>query len=106
MLYIRGISETIARKLQPYYIRVARKPIITLRRLLIFLLRRSGYVHCFKYVIQTLNILLEANGCCIFWVKIKLGKGRRLITIEGAVEGCEGEEVDEESVGIENKVDQ
>jgi len=38
-------------------------------------------------------------------VKIKLGKGHRLITIEGAFEGCEGEEVDKESVGIENKVD-
>ena len=32
--YIRGTSETIARILQPYNIRVAHKPIITLRRLL------------------------------------------------------------------------
>ena len=33
--YIRGTSETIARILQPYNIRVAHKPITTLRRLLI-----------------------------------------------------------------------
>ena len=32
--YIRGTSETIARILQPYNIRVAHKPITTLRRLL------------------------------------------------------------------------
>ena len=32
--YIRGTSETIARILQPYDIRVAHKPITTLRRLL------------------------------------------------------------------------
>ena len=32
--YIRGTSETIARMLQPYNIRVAHKPITTLRRLL------------------------------------------------------------------------
>ncbi|CAH3044775.1 unnamed protein product, partial [Porites lobata] len=32
--YIRGTSETIARILQPYIIRVAHKPITTLRRLL------------------------------------------------------------------------
>ena len=32
--YIRGTSETIARILQPYNIRVAQKPITTLRRLL------------------------------------------------------------------------
>ena len=32
--YIRGTSETIARVLQPYNIRVAHKPITTLRRLL------------------------------------------------------------------------
>ena len=32
--YIRGTYETIARILQPYNIRVARKPITTLRRLL------------------------------------------------------------------------
>ena len=32
--YIRGNSETIARILQPYNIRAARKPITTLRRLL------------------------------------------------------------------------
>ena len=32
--YIRGTSETIARILQPYNIRVALKPITTLRRLL------------------------------------------------------------------------
>ena len=32
--YIRGTSETIARVLQPYNIRVALKPITTLRRLL------------------------------------------------------------------------
>ena len=31
--YIRGTSETIARILQPYNIRVAQKPITTLRRL-------------------------------------------------------------------------
>ena len=31
--YIRGTSETIARILQPYNIRVAHKPITTLRRL-------------------------------------------------------------------------
>ena len=33
--YIRGTSETIARVLQPYNIRVAHKPITTLRGLLI-----------------------------------------------------------------------
>ena len=32
--YIRGTSETIARVLQPYNIRVAHKPMTTLRRLL------------------------------------------------------------------------
>ena len=32
--YIRGTSETIARILQPYNIRVAHKPITTLRRLI------------------------------------------------------------------------
>ena len=32
--YFRGTSETIARILQPYNIRVAHKPITTLRRLL------------------------------------------------------------------------
>ena len=32
--YIKGTSETIARILQPYNIRVAHKPITTLRRLL------------------------------------------------------------------------
>jgi len=32
--YIKGISETIARILQPYNIRVAHKPITTLRQLL------------------------------------------------------------------------
>ena len=32
--YIRGTSDTIARILQPYNIRVAHKPITTLRRLL------------------------------------------------------------------------
>ena len=32
--YIRGTSETIARILRPYNIRVAHKPIFTLRRLL------------------------------------------------------------------------
>ena len=34
MPYIRGTSETIAHKLQPYNIRVAHKPITNLRRLL------------------------------------------------------------------------
>ena len=34
--YIRGTSETIARILQPYNIRVAHKPITTLRRLLTY----------------------------------------------------------------------
>ena len=34
LLYIRGTSETIAHILQPYNIRVAHKPITTLRRLL------------------------------------------------------------------------
>ena len=34
ILYIRGTSKTIARALQPYNIRVAHKPITTLRRLL------------------------------------------------------------------------
>ena len=33
--YVRGTSETIARILQPYNIRVAHKPIITLRRQLL-----------------------------------------------------------------------
>ena len=33
------------------------------------------------------------------------GKVGRLIAIAEAVEGCEGEVVDEESAGIENKVD-
>ena len=34
ILYIRGTSETIARTLQPYNMRVAHRPITTLRRLL------------------------------------------------------------------------
>ena len=34
ILYIRGTSETIARILRPYNIRVVHKPIFTLRRLL------------------------------------------------------------------------
>ena len=37
--YIRGTSETIARILQPYNIRVAHKPITTLRRLLTNIVR-------------------------------------------------------------------
>ena len=58
--YIRGTSETIARKLQPYNIRVAHKLITTLRRLLTKLSRtktnrRTDREECRSFRLQVVS---------------------------------------------------
>lgn len=54
---------------------------------------------------KCLIYFLKWMGIVFFGWRLNLGKVGRLIVIVEVVEGCEGEVVDEEFVGIENKVD-
>lgn len=54
---------------------------------------------------KCLIYFLKWMGIVFFGWRLNLGKVGRLIVIVEVVEGCEGEVVGEEFVGIENKVD-
>ena len=54
---------------------------------------------------KRLTYFLKRTGTVSLGWRSNSGKVGRLIAIAEAAEGCEGEVVDEESAGIENKVD-